>query len=386
MTEKKRILIPYVDAGSGHKTFASAIKWYIEHKCPSWEVRLFDPIKEFDIPKIERMLVTNWKRLLAVPSFVTNFFFSLEKLFPRTIARIARRKLSSASDFAAEFLLEFEPDFIMCTHWGVVTIMDIARKRIHKDIPIRYIFTELGGAYSPVNCGADIYYALGSEAVGDLMRLGIPETSIRQVSFVTAPLLKMRSEPKLEARKRLGIDPEAITVLLCLGGEGLGPIMRFLDSFLARTERSRIIVLAGKNLVLLERIRARFSRDRVIPFGYLEAVETVMSASDIFAGKAGTSFTSEAIIMKKPLAVLYLGAPNEKHNMKYVVKRGFAWYTPTPRKFAKLIARIEKDSLILEEMASNIKNTGSDRNGAEEIADDIIAELVDLHELHDSLG
>ncbi len=385
MTEKKRILIPYVDAGSGHKSFAAAIKWFIEHKRPSWEVRLFDPVMEFDIPKIERMLVTNWKRLLAVPSFVTNFFFSLERLFPRTIARIARRKLSMASDFASEFLLEFEPDFIMCTHWGVVTIMDIARERIRKDIPIRYIFTELGGAYSPVKCGADTYYALGSEAAGDLLRLGIPETIIRQVSFVTAPRLKLRAQPKIEARRRLGIGPDEITVLLCLGGEGLGPIMRFLDGFIKHTERSRIIVLAGKNQILLERIETRFSRDRVIPFGFLESVETVMSAADVFAGKAGTSFTSEAAVLKKPLAVLYLGAPNEKHNMKYVVDRGFAWYTPTPRKFAKLIARIEKDSDILKEMVSNIENAVSDRNGAEEIADDIISALVDSHKLHNGL-
>ncbi len=386
MTEKKRILIPYVDAGSGHKSFAASIKWFLEHKHPSWEVRLFDPIKEFDIPKIERMLVTNWKRLLAVPSFVTNFFFALEKIFPRTIARLARKKLARASDQAAEFLIEFEPDFIICTHWGVVTIMDVARGRLRKDIPIRYVFTELGGAYSPVKCGADIYYALGEEAADDLMRLGIPKESIRKVSFVTVPHLKLRAEPKIEARKRLGMSPDEITVLLCLGGEGLGPVMRFIERFIAHTERSRLIVLAGKNQVLLERIEARFTRDRVIPFGFLESVETVMSAADIFAGKAGTSFTSEAAVLKKPLAVLYLGAPNEKHNMKYVVNRGFAWYTPTPRKFAQLIARIENNNEILDDMVCNLENAVSDRNGAEEIADDIISALVDSHKLHNGVG
>ena len=372
---KKKIILPYVDIGSGHKSFAASIQWYLKRKRPSWDVRLFEPGKELLVPEIDRLLIENWKKLLALPSFLTRFLFFLEKLFPRTVAGISRRRLAAGADKAAGFLLGFEPDFIMCTHWGCATLFDIARNRIYGNPPVRYIFTELGGAYSPIKCGADIYYALCGEAADDLLRLGVPRERIRPVSFVIAPHLKLRSEPKIEARRRIGIDPGATTILLSLGGEGLGPIMRFLGSFLELTAESRLIVLTGKNRALLERINARFSSERIIPFGFLDSVETVMSAADIFAGKSGTSFTLEAASLKKPLAVIHLGAPNEEHNMKYIVDRGFGWYTPTPRDFGELIARIEQDPSVLAEKIAALEEAISDVNGAEEIADDIIAEL-----------
>lgn len=371
--DKKKILLPFVHIGQGHRSFALAIIWFIRQKRADWEIRLFEPGEELGIRQFDALLKDSWKRLLAFPPWITRLLFVLEKLFPRIVIRTLRKGLGKGADITAGFLLGYKPDFIMSTHWGCTMLMDMARKRGNLKIPLHYIFTELGGSYAPVRSGADRYYSLCGEATESLKGLGIEEDRIEEVAFVTAPLLLKNTLSPEEARRELGIPEEPLTVLLSLGGEGIGPVVQCVEAFLKGTETSQILVLTGKNATLYETLKTRFSSPRAIFFPFLESVNTVMSAADIFAGKSGTSFTLEAAVLQRPLAVVHLGAPNEEENMKYLVGKGFGWFTPRPEDFSRLIKKVEEDRTILHEVVDNVKNSVPQKNGAEEIAEHIIS-------------
>jgi UDP-N-acetylglucosamine:LPS N-acetylglucosamine transferase len=377
----KRILIPYFSAGYGHVSFAKAIKHFLQADHPDWEIRLFDPGAELPNQKLNTLYVDNWKKILAMPGPIKTALFAVEPLFASLSQSINDRYINQAKPAAAQFLLNWQPDAIIPTHWGCANLFDQARRdpllAAGKKPAIWYVYTELGGAYQLINCGADIYFALTDEAGQDLRRVGVADSTIVPVGLVVQPEIQVaaretNNQPLKEAaRLSLGLNANLFTVVFSLGGEGLGRAMDFLQAYYKKGANAQIIVLTGKNRRLFDQIGAelppRPDRPLVKPFAHLPDLITAFQAADILAGKCGTSFAMETVKMYRPLLVCQLGAPNEKKNMEYLVRHGFGWYVPRPAQFVEKIERLGTRSTEWQASQAAFRAVGTD-NGAQTIA------------------
>ena len=306
-----------------------------------------------------------WKTVLLLPSPVASLFFNLELELPAVYAAVNRMLLRSSIPAASRFLAEYRPDVVVSTHWGCTHLLQAARRDGRP--PILNIHGEIGGVFSMANCGADLYFALSDEAAAGLESVGVQRSRIRRIPFIIHPDMADRGIPRAEAKRALGIPEDRLTVVFSMGGDGIGPSMRFLDAFRRSGLPATIVVLAGRSVGLLEQARRREDGKSVIAFGYLQDIGGILAAADLLAGKSGTSFVTMAVKRGIPLIVTRIGAPNERDNVGYLLDRGYGWLCRRPRRFVGLLRRLIAEPELREEAARRLELV--DRaNGAEAIA------------------
>src|ERR1035437_3877421 len=167
----KRVLIPYFSAGNGHLMFARALAHHLETLRPDWEIRLFDAGTELPDHGMHRLFVQHWKTILAMPGFIKDTIFALEPLQGGISHTITLKVIEQSVPDAARFLLEWQPDLICATHWGCSHLFGQARQLAGialAAVPLWYVYTEFGRAYTLINCQADRYFTISERAASDL--------------------------------------------------------------------------------------------------------------------------------------------------------------------------------------------------------------------------
>ncbi len=370
----KRVLIPYFSAGYGHHSFGCSIEHFLKKGDLDVEVRMFDPGADLAKQKLNDIYVDSWKSFLKMPKKISQILFDIDNAVPEISSFINKQYLKPAVPAAANFLTGYNPDLIMSTHWGCTHLFNLARQEIKRNIPLFYVYTELGGAKKLMNCGADLYFSLSEEATQSLIGLGIERERIRTINLVVQPDLFSSMIKKEEARQELAIDANKLTVLYSNGGEGIGPAREFIAQFNDNVDNGQLLILTGKNEKMFQAIRGNFNNTKIIPFGFMDSISPLFSAADIVSGKCGTSFTMEAIKLGRPMVVTNLGAPNEAENLNYLLEHRFGWYTPKPSQFSRLINEIIAGNAEFNTVTDALQDVPQG-NGAQEIAAECITAL-----------
>ncbi|HVO38948.1 MAG TPA: hypothetical protein VMV03_07960 [Spirochaetia bacterium] len=369
----RRILLPYLSAGHGHLVLAQAIAHYILLERPDWEIRIMDAARELQDDLMKKTFEDTWRVFLGMPAFLSRFLFFMERLFPRIVLAFNRRSFRTAVPKAAAFLDEYRPDLVMSTHWACTHLFSMARGS--RDIPLYYIYGELGATYSLINCGADVYFTLTPRIEKGLSRIGIERTRMQRIPLVVHPHILENGVPKEEFKRRLGIPASNLAVVLSLGGEGIGHSMRFIDAFVRDVRNASLVVLTGRNHELLLRVRKKFrGAKNVVGLGFLDDISSVIAAADVLAGKTGTGYAMMAIKKGLPLIVTHIGAPNERENMRFVVESGYGWYCPTPRRFVRRVKLMARDRASSRDVMDRLEAVDP-QNGARTIAAAIVERL-----------
>lgn len=368
----KKILIPYLSAGLGHLVLAQAIAHYIHQMRPAWDIRIMDAARDLDDDLMKKTFEDLWRVFLKMPSFVSRFLFALERLVPPLVNALNRRRFRTAVPKAAEFLDSYQPDLVMSTHWACSHLFSLARGT--RKTPLFYIYGELGATYGVINCGADVYFTLTPRIEEGLRHIGVASEKMHRVPMVVHPHLLANGAPREYFKKRMGIPPNDLMVILSLGGEGIGHSMRFVDEFIRGAEGATLVVLTGRNDALLKEISRRFSSPKVVPMGYQEDISGIVAAADALAGKCGTGYAMMAMKKGIPLIVTHIGAPNEYENMRYIVDNGYGWFCPRPRQFVERVALMARDQESCRDVFERLEQVG-EQNGAETIATEIVKYL-----------
>src|SRR5260221_11266811 len=115
-----------------------------------------------------------------------------------------------------------------------------------------------------------------------------------------------------DARKQLGLDPNAAVILISAGGYGIGPVEQLVKDLLALRRPWQIAAIAGKS----EKTRKRLeelateagnlspSSPRLCPVGFTTEMDKYMAAADLMVGKAGGLAPSETVAGGLPVRLL----------------------------------------------------------------------------------
>lgn len=378
------VVLPYFNAGFGHVSFAKALKAALLEQRPDWNIEILDAGVQFPGFGLQENFVDKWKQLLSMPQFLSNTILALEPLYGSISAKVPRNLARKARHAVARYIEERSIDLVIPTHWACSTLFDAGRRALpsgKKQPPIYYIYTELGGAYKLLNCGADQYFALTDRAFRDLVGVGIDPSTIAPIApVVQGELLEQQPSPD-RARHDLGLDPDAFTVLFSMGGEGLGSIHSYLKALYHDVHGGQVMVLTGKNAALKDQIAQRYPEKpghmRIIPMGFLPSLGAAMAATDLLVGKCGTSFALESIGLRKPLIVTQLGAYNEKYNKDYIEQKGYGWFIPQAKKLGAFVSSLVSDpqsyQATLYAFAKRSLEAAEQGTGAQEFADYVLA-------------
>ena len=363
------VIVPYFAAGAGHVSAAQAVAAALEER--GCHAELLDAAA-LGGRRTERFYISSWNWILR-HRCAGQLAFAGDAVLPALGRLVNRRAAAEAVPAARRLLDERRPAAVLATHWGTAHIFASARRQAQHRPPLFYLFTELGGAYGLIACGADRYFAMGAGAAAALRAAGVDASAIEQVAPVTHR--RFRAAPdRDEARRLLRLGRSAPVVLYGLGGAGIGAAQAFIDACTRAVPDAVVLVATGRNAALRRRLAARFAGLQVMPLPFRDDMEVLLAAADLVAGKCGTLFTLEVAASRRPFVITQIGAPNERYNRDFIVRNGYGWYAPSPRAFAATVRR----ALIGGEVAAAERALASAREpaGADEVAAHVAAAVA----------
>lgn len=233
-----------------------------------------------------------------------------------------------ASKFA-KVLAGYSPDVIVCTHIFAAQMVDELKKRKKlDDIKTIGIVTD----YTLHPYWEDVprvqYIVTASELLTyRCVKRGIPEERILPFGIPVHPKFN-RQLTRRDAAAQLGIDPSMRTLLLMGGSMGYADHVKTLEILTQIGLPLQLLVVCGNNAkmkIRVEQFAAKYEGNCIIkPYGFVNNVEVMMSASDCIVSKPGGLTVSEALAKNLPMLLVDPIPGHEERNVEFLVNNGMA--------------------------------------------------------------
>ncbi len=295
----------HATAGAGHRKAAEAVFHGLEGRHPG-VATLVDAL-DLTTPFFRHAYTRGYEFMVGkVPAFWGMFFFLTDQAWFLPAFRAIRRVYNglNASRLVA-FLKEEKFDRIVTTHFFAAEVCGHLRRTGQIGGKLVVVVTDFDVHKIWMVEGVDEYCVASEYTRRRLVSMGVDEGRV----FVTGiPLDEkfIRPRDRAETRRKLGLDPEAFTVLVSTSSFGFGPIEE-LAGYLATLQ---LIIICGNNKELQARVAAR-ANPRHKPFGFVDNMEEMMAAADVMVTKPGGLSVTEALANNLPM-VFFSAIPGQE--------------------------------------------------------------------------
>jgi processive 1,2-diacylglycerol beta-glucosyltransferase len=355
-----RILILTSSTGGGHDSRAYSLKtWLEEAGCK--EVRVEHLLENSSW--LPRFGVWVYNTIQKGAPGLHNIYWHIAEVF----ARFQGKKLSFGRKYYLHLLDEFRPHLIVSMHDCLNRgYFQEARERLGNNVrTCTYCGEWSGGAGYSMNWmepTADLFVSRTEDARNFAVASGMfPERC-----EVFCNLLQPRSfapdmppERRAALRREMGLDPDALTVLMAAGAAGANNHVRLLDKLIA-IPGTQAIAFCGKSeraKAKIERWRAKHPGFPLFVEGYSNRVHELLQASDCVVSRGGANTTAEALYHGCPIIFNRLGGvmPQEKLTIGYFLNHGAARQFSSPEDFADIIRYFATEPAALERLKAALK-------------------------------
>jgi UDP-N-acetylglucosamine:LPS N-acetylglucosamine transferase len=319
----KRIEFVFFDAGGGHRSAATALQMAIASRNLPWDVHLLnlqesldklDILRRFTGIRIQdfynKMLASGWTlgsaQLLRVLQ-------ALIAIYHRPMVKmLAEYWRSTAPDMVVSFVPHFNLALgqslqLACPGKPFVTILtDLA------NYPPRFWIER-----------QDQDFICGTERAVEQARA--PGNAPDRIHRVSGMILHPRFYKPVEVdpaadRQALGLSADLPVGLVLFGGQGSNVITDIVKRLDDSQLEVQLIVICGRNDKLVQKLRARDGRTRILVEGFTTRIPYYMRLSDFFIGKPGPGSLSEAVAMKLPVITECNSwtLPQERYNAEWI--------------------------------------------------------------------
>ncbi|MBI5236977.1 MAG: hypothetical protein HY887_00950 [Deltaproteobacteria bacterium] len=320
-----KVLVATIGFGSGHNKAAEAVAETVPSMFPGSEVRVVDFLE--------------WKRNIR-DSLTISAYFNAIKYVPSVYHALYQWASSKKAlhpvifrpyiSKMERYLRDYPADVIISTH---VFCARASASLKEKNPAVRTIWGYLTDFLDDRYWNTlklDMFFVATEELKAKLLGKGVPEEN---VTIAPLPVKKefLQKKEKKEACRRIKarLKPEAFTILILGGGNGLGDIYEVTKCLIVLP--IQVIVVAGINNNLRERLtELRYSNANLHIFGYVNNVYDLMDASDACVTKPGGMTIAEC--MAKGLPMIIYGKPlpgPETENIDYLVSKKSAEFYST---------------------------------------------------------
>jgi 1,2-diacylglycerol 3-beta-galactosyltransferase len=324
----------FFDAGGGHRAAATALKMAIESQNLPWTVRLVhlqDILDQIDV----------FKKILRI---------DLQEIYNQMLKRGWTLGSTTGLRFMQQVirLLHSSQVRLLEQHWRrhpadmVVSLVPNFNRAMHEAYskacpgrPYVTILTDLAD-YPPrfwmepqpqwVVCGS-------GKAVEQGVDMGYPVSRVKRVSgMILHP--RFYDLPRIgraARRAELGLDADKPTAVILFGGFGSKSMLGILKSLDASGLDLQVILVAGRNDRLRQRLEAMPARIKKHVVGFTNEIPSYMLASDFFIGKPGPGSISEALHLGLPVITVSNAwtLPQERFNARWLTQNGLGLVLPS---------------------------------------------------------
>jgi processive 1,2-diacylglycerol beta-glucosyltransferase len=367
-----RILILSASVGNGHTIAAESLKKAFEIKGIAREIRHED-VLDFTNPLFRRLYGKSYIDLVNnAPELLGWMYDQLDEPWKNEKRRLFFDKLNTRPFI--KMVRDYRPDWIVCTHFLPSEIISDLKTKENLNCPQAIVVTDFDMHALWLCRNYEHYFVALDETRAYLETLGYPSGKISVTGIPIDPKFS-ETLSKASMREKYGLDPETPTIILSLGGFGVGRIETLIDALRSIRSPVQILAMCGRNEELKSSLQSFPVSDngtRVVAVGYTKAMDEYMRASDLIVGKPGGLTTSEALAMGLVFVVVNPIPGQEERNSDHLLENGAAIRSNNPATLGYKIERLFKDPERLETMRRNSLNFARPR-AAFDIADKLAA-------------
>jgi processive 1,2-diacylglycerol beta-glucosyltransferase len=353
----KRILIMSASVGTGHVRAGEALAKAFRAR-PEVEEVVCDDALEHTNPLYKELNSSLYAVLSEVaPDFLgwwyeqTNEPWKSDKVL-RTVERLNTRPL-------VDFVKDFRPDGIVCTHFTPAGVLSHLIARGELDAQLGVVVTDYHFHAFWLMRAFHWYFVAHDEDRVHMTELGLPADRIRVTGIPIDPAFAdpLDRGPVLE---KFDLRPDRPILLVSAGALGVSPAGVIVRRLLTLGDVAQMVIVCGRN----ERLRAEIEElvvgrpgtYRVI--GYTTEMRELLGVADLLLSKPGGLITSEAMACGLPMVMFDPVGGQEVRNAYVLLENGAAIKcaesTLLPYKVGRLLANPER----LAQMRSNARRLG----------------------------
>ena len=295
----RRVLILSADVGEGHAAAARALARQLEEGPQRAQATVIDGLAAMG--RVLRPVVEDGYRiqLRLVPWSYTIVYWLLNHIVPvRMLARALLCQFGSRP--LARRIAEHDPDVVVSTYPAVTVVLARLRRTGAVRCPTVATITDLTGLFFWAQPGIDMHIVSYGESLEPVERIA-GEGSVRLVRpLISSEFLQPRSP--LAARRALGLPEHGRMVVVSGGGWGVGDITGAVREFVAVSEVTSIVYLAGRNDSLARKLRRSFADvPQVHVYGFIDRMPELLAAADVLVHSTGGVTCLEAMAAGTPV-------------------------------------------------------------------------------------
>ena len=358
-----KALIFSVSVGSGHDSVAKAVAKEIKEKSQDSQILIVDTFKYIN-PILNKVVVESYMETIKFTPKVWGYLYTQAEEGKRLVdlGQILSKLLSPKLEL---LLKDFNPDVLICTHAFPAGILSKLKEKKAIKTPLIACITDFTIHSFWIHPQVDIYVVPQEDLIYPLIKEGKNKEKIKAFGI---PIRTEFVNPltKEEARQDLGLAAQT-TLLIMGGGLGLGNMEDVVKKLLDKTEL-QIIVVAGNNEKLLEKLETLKKNKPLHVFGFVDNIAQLMAAADILITKPGGVTTAEALAMELPIVIASPLPGQEDRNTDYLLNKGVALKIKKAENIINEINYLANNPLRMrhiKEMANYLKRPYAAKNTAE---------------------
>ncbi|MEI7683481.1 MAG: glycosyltransferase [Planctomycetota bacterium] len=354
----KKILVLSAAVGAGHMRAAEAVDLALRQAHPDFHVVNLDVLTMTNA-LFRRIYGRFYLDLVNKAPHVLGYFYDLmdtpSKLNKQSDQlRLILEKLNLK---AFETFLKSEPwDLVINTHFLPAEILGALRKKKSLDIPQVTVTTDFETHRLWVNPPCERYFTATEEGARYLQHWGVPADKTEATGIPIHPVFATKKDHG-ECLKKHGIVGDRPILVQLAGGFGVGPIEKITEALLAVETPIDLIVVAGKN----EKVRERLSKlptpaqQRLKVIGFTKEIDELMNVADLVVSKPGGLTTSETLARGAIMVIVNPIPGQESRNSDYLLENGAAIKANNIGTLAFKVTQLLEDKPRMDLLRKNVK-------------------------------
>lgn len=349
-----RVLILSASVGNGHTIAAESLKKAFRIKKLAREIRHED-VLDYTNPLFRRLYGKAYLDLVnTAPEILGWMYDQLDEPWKNEKRRLFFDKLNTQP--FVKMVREYKPDWIVCTHFLPSEIVSDLKAKQKLNCPQAIVVTDFDMHALWLCRNYEHYFVALDETRAYLETLDFPSEKISVCGIPIDPVF-IESKTKAAMCEKYGLDANVPTIILSLGGFGVGRMDRLLDALSSISRPVQILAMCGRNEELKRQLESLVSADslvvRIVPVGYTTTMDEYMSASDLIVGKPGGLTTCEALAKGLVFVIVNPIPGQEERNSDHLLENGAAIRSNNPTTLGYKIEQLLKDPEKISSMRRN---------------------------------
>ncbi len=360
VTGKKRILILTSDTGFGHRSAANSVAKALDLLHPGEsETTIVNPIHEGSGLQLLKETERNYDQDIKNNPIWFHFAYSILDSRPAS-ALVENTLILALSKPIRRLIRGIQPDAVLNTNQLFNAPAGAVIHSMIRKPPFYTVVTDLAEVHTLwFNSNPDHFFVASEQVRSKAVAFGIPTSRISISGIPVDPDYKTRRATQSEMRRRLGLDPQLMT-LLFVGSRRVRGIFQHLEALEKVTQPIQAIVITGGDDDLLEKICAHPWSYPLLATPFVTNIPEWMGSADILVTKAGGLILSEGFASGLPVILINSLPGQEEGNVRFTLDHHAGVLVENPRKLPGLVdSWLREDGLLLKTFASSSRRLGN---------------------------